>query len=66
MLNHFIQTENWQTENCEETIENSNDLITELLTTFEKVDHQYTTNPCESFHHSRALIASKDIAWRLS
>lgn len=66
MVNHFIETENWDKENFSETIENLNDLINELMSTFSKVDPIFSTNICESFHHSRALIATKDIAWRLS
>lgn len=33
---------------------------------FSKIDPHFSTNACESFNHARAMIANKDVAWRLS
>ena len=66
MLAHFIASENFNETENSETIENLKELIKELTGTFSKVDANYSTNICESFHHSRSLLANKDIAWRLS
>ncbi|KAK8878443.1 hypothetical protein M9Y10_005216 [Tritrichomonas musculus] len=60
MLVHFMASENT------ETIENLKELIKELTRTFLKVDANYSTKICESFHHSQTLLADKNIAWRLS
>ena len=66
MIQHYMVSENLNEIENSETIENLKEMINELSGTFSKIEPNFTTNPCESFHHSRALIASKDVAWRLS
>lgn len=66
MVNHYKETQNWSEEENSETIQTLKEMIEELSGTFSKIDPKLTTNCCESFNHSRALLASKDIAWRLT
>ena len=66
IIEHYATKENWNIENNPECIQTLTDLVDELSATFSKIDPKLTSNPCESFNHSRSLMASKDIAWRLS
>ena len=66
MVNCFITNQNWSEKENSDTIQNLKNLIDELSESFSKIDPLYTTNGCESFNHSRAMLANKDIAWRLT
>lgn len=63
-LNHYIQTENWTSENNAETINTLETVINTLVSSFSKIDPSLSTNINESFNNARATIASKRIGWR--
>lgn len=65
-LNHYIQTENWTSENNAETINALETVIKTLMSSFSKVDPNLSTNINESFNNARATIANKRIGWRRS
>ena len=41
-------------------------LINDISGTFEQTDPMFTTNPIESFNHSRAMLASKNVAFHIT
>lgn len=49
-----------------DSIETLEKLVNEISNTFDQIQPQYSTNPIESFNHSRATIASKNIAFRIT
>ena len=63
---HFIECEKWDEEEYEEEIQILKELVDEYIDTFDDVLPCYGTNVIESFNHCRALLANKNMAWRLS
>lgn len=66
MPNYFIEHEDLDPEYNAKALKTLDELISDISDTFSKVDPEYTTNPIESFNHSRASIASKNTAFRIS
>lgn len=62
----ITQFQKWTEENNKEDIEEIEKLINDLTDTFDKVDPALSTNSIESFNHLRALMANKNVAWRIS
>ena len=63
---HFIECEKWDEEEYEEEIQILKEPVDEYIDTFDDVLPCYGTNVIESFNHCRALLANKNMAWRLS
>lgn len=63
---HFIKLEDLDPEYNKNSIELLKEKVKELSKTFELVDSKYNTNSIESFNFTRAVLANKNTAFRIS
>lgn len=63
---HFAKLEDLDPEYNKNSIELLKEKVNELSKTFELVDSKYNTNSIESFNFTRAVLANKNTAFRIS
>lgn len=66
VTNCFIENEYLSEEFNGDAIQKLNKLISDISDTFDQIDPELSSNPIESFNHSRASLANKNIAYRIS
>lgn len=66
VTNYFIENEYLSEEFNGDAIQKLNKLISDISDTFDQIDPELSSNPIESFNHSRASLANKNIAYRIS
>ena len=63
---HFIQSEDLDETQNKDAIEKLKKFVAQLAPTFNDIDSNLNTNAVESFNYTRALIANKNNAYRIS
>lgn len=63
---HFIQSEDLDETQNKDAIEKLKKFVAQLAPTFNDIDSNFNTNAVESFNYTRALIANKNNAYRIS